>query len=228
MTQLIKTINKSLGPHCHLYVCDFLEKNKNSLKNITLPSQLNTIGNYIYLLGNGDYTNLQNTNWESLYSEYCDFINDYKKNYTTENYTESNKIIWDGKVDGLGFYWVDLEKEFCVESMVRMNDCGRVNYGNTTLELREQTKTLNNSHMVVVYEISTGNIKQIKGKQNSKPNEIYREYLYELIMNTDYTFNKYVPTYKPENDLLISELSLNLRTHIYEKYPNLIKLKTLM
>ena len=82
--------------------------------------------------------------------------------------------------------------------------------------------------MVVVYEISTGNIKQIKGKQNSKPNEIYREYLYELIMNTDYTFNKYVPTYKPENDLLISELSLNLRTHIYEKYPNLIKLKTLM
>jgi len=228
MSQLIKTINKSLGPHCHSYVCDFLEKNKSSLKNITLSSQLNTIGNYIYLLGNGNYINLLNTNWDSLYSEYCDFVNNYKKNHTTENYTESNKIIWDGRVNGLGFYWVDLEKEFCIESMVRMDDCGRVNYGNTTLELREQTKTLNNSHMIVVYEISSGNIKQIKGKQNSKPNDIYQEYLYELIMNTDYTFNKYVPTYKPENDLLISELPLKLRTHIYEKYPKLIKLKTLM
>jgi hypothetical protein len=112
--------------------------------------------------------------------------------------------------------------------MIRMEDCGRVNFGNTTLELREQTETNNVSHMILVYEVKSKNIKQIKGKQNTKPMSEYWIYLFKLLMESEYIFNQYVPTYKPENDLLISEFSDSLQLAIYSKHPNLNKSNNLM
>lgn len=155
-----------------------------------------------------------NTIWES-------FLNDYKKNYNTSNYIEKNKIILDYRIDGIGFYWVDLEKLFCIESMVRMQDCGRVNYGHTTLELRQQFLNRNESHMIVVYDTITNNINQVKGKKSSKPNKKYWEWFYKLLMDTNYKINKYSPTYKSQSDLKINELSLLLQSTIYLKHPNL-------
>ena len=48
-----------------------------------------------------------NTIWQS-------FLKNYKKNYNTSNYVEKNKIILDYRINGIGFYWVDLEKLFCI------------------------------------------------------------------------------------------------------------------
>jgi hypothetical protein len=155
-----------------------------------------------------------NTIWES-------FLSDYKKNYNTSNYIEKNKIILDYRINGIGFYWVDLEKLFCIESMVRMQDCGRVNYGHTTLELRQQFLDRNESYMIVVYNTTTNDINQIKGKKSSKPNKKYWEYLYKLLIDSDYKINEYVPTYKPESDLKMSDLPLILQSTIYLKHPKL-------
>lgn len=224
---IIKSILKVLGPKAVPFVYRFIENNKQFLKRISLPIQLNTIGNYVYLTDKGNYSILDGMNGEMLFETYRNYVTNYKKSYNTDNYIEHNKIIWDGRINGFGYYWIDLEKEFCIESMIRMQDCGRVNYGNTTLELREQKSNNNESHMIVVYEVKTGYIKQIKGKQNTKPKLKYWDYLYKLLMESDYTFNQYIPTYKPENDLLISDLQDSQQFTIYCKHPNLKKIRNL-
>ena len=115
------------------------------------------------------YHKLDDINLSDIKNIWESFLNDYKKNYNTSNYIEKNKIILDYRINGIGFYWVDLEKLFCIESMVRMQDCGRVNYNHTTLELRQQFLNRNESHMIVVYDTITNNINQVKGKKSSKP-----------------------------------------------------------
>jgi hypothetical protein len=222
-----KSIIKVLGPESEPFVHNFIQNNEQFLKNIKLSTQLNTIGNYVYLVDEGNYSIINNIDAKTLFDDYEKLLLDFKKTYNTNNFVETNKIIWDGRVGNYGLYWVDVEKEYCVESMIRMQDCGRVNYGNTTLELREQTSNDNKSHMLVVYEKKSGNIKQIKGKQNMKPDKVYWVYLYFLLIESDYKFNQYVPSYKPENDLLISEFSNTLQFNIYSKHPNLNKLKKL-
>ena len=112
--------------------------------------------------------------------------------------------------------------------MVRMQDCGRVNYGHTTLELRQQFLDRNESHMIVVYDTITNNINQIKGKQSSKPNKKYWEYFYKFLMDNSYCINEYVPTYKSEFDLYVSDFSSHIQNEIYKKYPNLNKIKSLI
>lgn len=221
----IKSIQKVLGPYSNPHTYNFIESNKSYLKNHTLSSQLNTIGNYVYLLCDGNYSCLKNIEARILYDEYSNYVNNFKLTFKNSEYIEHNKIILDNRINGIGFYWVDLEKEFCLESMIRMEDCGRVNYGNTTLELRDH---LNESHMIVVYEKNTGNIRQIKGKGNSKPENKYWNNLYELLIGSDYYFNEYIPTYKPENDLLITDLPLSSQLNIYSKHPNLKKDKTII
>ena len=222
-----KSISKVLGPESEPFVYRFIQDNKQFLKNITLPTQLNTIGNYVYLMDEGNYSILDNIDAETLFKNYKNLVSNFKNTYNTDNFIETNKVIWDGRVNGYGFYWVDLGKEYCIESMIRMQDCGRVNFGNTTLELREQRSKDNISHMIVVYERKSGNIKQIKGKQNTKPDKLYWIYLYFLLVDSGYLFNEYIPTYKPENDLLISEFSNSLQFAIYSKHPNLKRLKKL-
>ncbi len=224
----LSIINKLLGPDAAPHVLSFIENNKDYLgKNIS-QIQVNTIANYVYLIEMGDYSKLTNITANELFDLYDDYILNYKNNYTTKSYVENNKIILDNRNNGIGFYWVDLEKEFCIESMIRMEDCGRVNYGNTTLELREYDDNLNKSHMIVVYENKTGNIKQVKGKRNSKPPKKYWSHFYNLLMNTTYKINRYVPAYKPENDLLVKDLPLVQQQSIYEKHPNLNKIKQII
>lgn len=223
-----RSVVKVLGPSATPFVENFLTRNKNFLEEKTLSTKLTVIGNYVSLLQNGSYAELDKINSNQLLEVYENYVEAYKKNYTTENYQESNKVIFDQRVDGLGLYWVDLQKEFCIESMIRMKDCGRVNYGNTTLELREQLHNGNVSHMIIVYERKTGAIRQVKGKHNSKPSEDCYKYFYDFLMNTDYKISKYIPTYKSENDLKVEELPVNLQLDIYSKLPKLKKVKTII
>jgi hypothetical protein len=228
MGSTIKKILKSLGPNAVTHVYDFIKNNNKFLKDISLGSQLNSIGNYVHLKYQGDYSRLNNYNAEYLFTEYEEYVSEFRKKYNTKNFIEKNKIILDNRIDNIGFYWIDIEKEYCIESMIRMEDCGRTNYGSTTLELREQKIDSNESHMIVVYEINSCDIKQIKGKRNEKPHEKYWQRLYDLLVKSDYEFNRYTPSYKPENDLLISDLPINLQIEIYKRHRNLSKNQTLI
>lgn len=220
-----KDIKKVLGDSAVRNVSNLLDDNisPNSLGNI-----LNIIGNYVDVFLNGDYELLQNITLNEVFSIWKKYYNTKLESYSSLDYVEKNKVIVDYREDGIGFYWVDLEKEFCIESMIRMKDCGRVNYGNTTLELRKQSNKENTSHMIIVYEKNSGNIRQVKGRFNSKPNKKYWKYFYGFLMDTDYLINEYIPTYKPFNDLLVSDLLLEEQLSIYKKYPNLKKNKSII
>jgi hypothetical protein len=221
----IESIKKVLGVHNVDVIFNLITNsyNVNFVKENGLSITLNLIGNYAELLLNGDYNLLTNKTLDSISDEWNDYHTSYKNSYSTKNYIEKNKIILDNRINGNGFYWVDLEKEFCIESMIRMEDCGRVNCGNTTLELREQCIDYNVSHMVIVYNSKSGDIRQVKGKGNQKPEEHYWIYFYNFLINTDYKINKYIPTYKPEKDLLVSDLEKSLQISIYKKHTNLMK-----
>jgi len=218
-----RSVVKVLGPSATPFVENFLTRNENFLEEKTLSTKLTVIGNYITLLHKEDYSKLIDIDPEQLLSTYDSFINNYKDKYTTDNYKEENKVILDHRVNGVGFYWVDLQREFSIESMVRLKHCGRANYGNTLLELREQVLGGNLSHLVIVYETRTGIIRQVKGKYNSKPVEKYYNLFYDFLINTDYKVTKYVPTYKPENDLKVEELPMTMQLNIYKKFPKLNK-----
>lgn len=195
------------------------EQNKHILK-IVYP-----LCNFIDSNDTFNYQKLNEINLNNIKSLWDDFLKEFKINYSKTQYIEKNKIILDYRENQIGHYWVDLEKLFCIESMIRMEDCGRVNYGHTTLELREQTTTSNVSHMIIVYETETGNIRQVKGKSSSTPNITKWEYFYRFLIETDYKINEYVPTYKPETDLTVSQLTLTQKTSIYNKHSTLNKTK---
>ena len=225
---ITSSVIKVLGPSSRPYVETFLRSNKDFLESKSISTKLNTVGNYVSLLQGEDYSQLSYINPDTLLQEYENYVENYKRNYSTKSYQELNKIILDLRRNGKGFYWVDLEKEFCIESMIRMMDCGRVNYGNTTLELREQLQDSNTSHLIIVYEKETGNIRQVKGKHNSKPGNEYLEHFYNFLIRTDYTISKYLPTFKPENDLKVEDLTLDMQLDIYIKFPKLCNINSII
>jgi hypothetical protein len=216
-----KNINSLAGDILGPIIFDKIKKDCGDISEKETYKIVYKICNYIELNKGISYDDLKNINVNQIIDIWVSFLNDYKKNYNTSQYIEKNKIILDYRINGIGFYWVDLEKTFCIESMVRMQDCGRVNYGHTTLELRQQFLDRNESHMIVVYDTITNNINQIKGKKSSKPNKKYWEYFYKLLMDSDYKINQYIPTYKPESDLKIKELPHTLQSDIYLKHPKL-------
>lgn len=206
-------------------------KLKNEIQDLTIipnKDMLNVVYamcNYVDSNETLNYNKLDELNLNNIKTIWVDFLEKFKINYFNTQYTEKNKIILDYRKNKIGHYWVDLEKLFCIESMVRMEDCGRVNYGHTTLELREQTTTSNVSHMIIVYEIETGNIRQVKGKGSLKPDVSKWEYFYRFLIETGYKINEYSPTYKPETDLTVSQLTLIQKRSIYNKHPTLNQLK---
>jgi hypothetical protein len=221
-------ILKILGPDLGVLIFNKIkpyidEMSKQNILNLTY-----SICNYIDSNPNKSYNNLDDINLNDIRNIWLEFLNEFKERYDPTTYIEHNKIILDYRKNDIGYYWVDLRKLFCIESMIRMEDCGRVNYGNTTLELREQTQTSNVSHMIVVYEYETGNIRQIKGKSSLKPSVSHWEWFYKFLMDTDYKINEYVPTFKPNTDLVISDLNPFQKTSIYNKHPNLNKTKTIL
>ncbi len=220
--KLLKDIKKALGESAVDYVYNLIY-NETDLKRYGIASLLNLVGNYTDTFLNGDYSKISNLNLKSIISEWDLYVNDYIEKYKSINYTEKNKIILDYRKNDLGFYWVDLEKLFCIESMIRMSDCGRVNYGHTTLELREQTIDSNISHMIIVYELETGNIKQVKGKSSLKPDIQCWEYFHKFLIDTNYKINDYTPTYKSENDLRIEDFNEEVKLEIFKKHPQLKK-----
>lgn len=223
----IQNIEKVLGTKYSNLVYELIE-NEESVRLYGLANVLNIIGNYTEIILKNAYNLLSDKKLDDIISEWNLYYESYKNSYSFNNYVEHNKIICDYRKDEIGFYWVDLETQFCMESMIGMEDCGRVNYGNTTLELREQTLNSTDSCMIIVYGIYDNNIRQVKGKCNSKPNRKYWDYFYKFLIDSDYKVNEYIPTYNPKNDLLVSDLDSIQQSSIYSKHPNLLKTKNIL
>lgn len=223
-----KILYKILGEEIGDLIFSKLKNDISNIDNLSNKEMLKIVYPLCNLIDSNEtfnYYKLNEINLSNIKSLWNDFLKEFKINYFKTRYIEKNKIILDYRQNEFGHYWVDLEKIFCVESMIRMEDCGRVNYGHTTLELREQTTTSNVSHMIIVYETETGNIRQVKGKSSLKPDTSKWEYFYRFLIETNYKINEYVPTYKPETDLTIPQLTLTQKTSIYNKHPTLNKLK---
>lgn len=222
-----QTALKILGPNLGLLIFDKIKNNiGEEISKQNMLKLAYAVCNYVDSNPNMGYDKIDTIDLSDIENIWLNFLNEYKKNYNTLNYVEKNKIILDYRINGIGFYWVDLEKLFCIESMIRMEDCGRVNYGKTTLELREQTEVSNISHMIIVYDYKSGNIHQVKGKRSLKPSDSHWIWFYKFLMDTDYKINEYIPTFKPDTDLTVSNLNTFQKTSIYNKHPNLNKTKT--
>jgi hypothetical protein len=221
-------ILKILGPDLGGLIFDKIRTDISDLPTHEMLSIIYSMCNYIDSNTNISYYKLDDIKLSDIRNIWLNFLNEFKQSYNSANYIEHNKIILDYRENNIGYYWVDLQKLFCIESMIRMEDCGRVNYGKTTLELREQTDSSNISHMIIVYEYETGNIRQVKGKSSLKPPISEWVWFYKFLMDTDYKINEYIPTYKPKTDLMVSDLNLFQRMSIYSKHPNLNKTKSIL
>jgi hypothetical protein len=178
--------------------------------------------NYIDSNKNLTYKNLKDLNLNEVNQLWLDFLNNYKEKYNPSEYVEKNKIIFDYRLNGLGYYWVDLEKLFCIDSMIRMKDCGRVNYGNTTFELRETTENKSLSHVIIVYNLEEKLILQIKGMSSKLPNKKYWHLIHKFLLNFPEEINGYSPTFKPETDFKIQYLPVEEQKLILLRHPKLI------
>jgi hypothetical protein len=137
-----------------------------------------------------------------------------------------------------GFYWVDLLTNSSKEEGEAMGHCGRTN-ADTLLSLRRKSDGGFIEPFVTVaidYAISTGNLKikvhskysdirQIKGKNNTKPVEKYHSYIVDLLLDKELDIRTLRnDEYLEGEDFHISDLKdkSKILDMLYKK-PNLLK-----
>jgi hypothetical protein len=217
-------IIKMLGEEIGLIVLNKLKTDINDLNNfskVELNNVIFALCNYIDSNDDITYGDINNIPLNNIIPIWERWYNDYKEKYNTYNFTDKNKIVCDYRNNGIGYYWVDIGKLFCIESMIRMKDCGRVRYGNTTFELRESTDLNNISHIIIVFDLVKHTIVQIKGHSNKLPDKKYWNLIYDFIIEFPFEIMDYKPTFKPENDFKISMLPYEKQINLTKIHPNL-------
>lgn len=121
------------------------------------------------------------------------------------NYNEKGNILLDFRdKNGIGFYWVDLNTNDSREECERMGHCGRTDYSNTIVSLREVKEIngykINESHLTAAIGKEDGIIYQLKGKKNSKPEKKYYPYIVELLLSDNLGIKGFGREYDSEND----------------------------
>lgn len=77
-----------------------------------------------------------------------------------------------------GYYWIDLQKQKCTDEAKAMGHCGVSTKGNL-ISLRSKTKE---PHVTIDITPDSKVIAQIKGKNNTAPNEKYVKYILDFII----------------------------------------------
>jgi hypothetical protein len=101
-----------------------------------------------------------------------------------------------------GYYWIDLKTEECDREAERMGHCGRA-FGSTMISLRDK-KT--QPHVTIDYDESEKTIKQIKGKQNTKPAAKYWAIIADFILDNFPYKVKTIETTTASGDLTLKDL----------------------
>ena len=153
-------------------------KSTNSIDKLIYP-----IVNLIDFKFNGDYSQIIDKTIDDIHSMYGEWCMLTSNSFTTLNYVENNNIILDYRIDGIGYYWADLNCYYNYEMLFRLHNCARVNSYQNILELREHTDSNYNFSKVAIAISNDGFINQIRGDFNMKPNIIYRDFIYDLFLN---------------------------------------------
>lgn len=221
----IEYIKKHFDTHSEFIIKKIEESNISiSGKSTEFVSKIAyPLANYIDFVNNGTYTNLDSLSANDIIVLYNEWIIGMNSKFTTTNYIETNEIIFDYRVNGAGYYWVDLKSFYSSEMLFRLKNCGRVNSYQNFLELRESTYNSNDSRLFIVIN-NDGIINQIKGYMNSKPDSMYYEYIFDFLMNYDkikgfrFLSNK-------KNDFLPTDLSIDKLNLLKLKRPELFHLQ---
>lgn len=197
-----------------------------------MRSNIVSIMDWIRVGLNGNYNQYKNLDFHQLYGESRQWHNQLKTGEGEINYNEENTVLRDYRDEnGIGLYWVDLDTNNSKEECNRMGHCGRTDYNNTILSLRETKQlnsqyTINKSLLTAALGDSNGILYQLKGPSNSKPKDIYFPYIVDLILNYD-NIKGFGSEYDSANDFSITDLPEDEIRKIYEKKPELFNTRKL-
>lgn len=183
---------------------------------------------------NGNLTAYKNDSFKKLTYMAKEWHDNMEVGSGNINYKENEKnIILDFRdEDGIGFYWIDLQKSHCTEEKKRMGHCSATR-GSTLYSLRETIKmkdkfSVNKSHLTAaIEEKQTGNIIiQLKGQKNSKPSKKYHKYIVELLLDSDSNITGFGSEYDTKSDFKINDLNDEFISIIIKNKPELTDIFT--
>lgn len=198
---------------------------------------IQSIMDFIRVGLNGNNSSIKNLDFTDLAEKALEWHESLEVGSGEINYVETNPILLDfrNKKNGLGFYWTNLGTNVSDEECKRMGHCGRTGYGNTIYSLRENLKipgtnyTINKSYLTASVS-RNGELVQLKGPKNSKPKEIYHQYilpLFEIQGEDGYFIRGFRAEYASEKDFKIFDLPLEEVKIIYEKRPDLFETRSM-
>lgn len=180
--------------------------------NIT--TEITNIMDYVRVGLNGNISTIKELTFSQLGFQADVWHQSLKGGTSKLDYKEREEfIILDYRDEnGFGYYWVDLKKKQCSEESERMGHCGR-SEGNL-YSLRQyipvqKRHTLNKSLLTASIN-EKGNLLQLKGPYNSKPDKKYHLYildLFKLVKNGENLIKSVGgDEYDPNSDFKLEDL----------------------
>jgi len=129
-----------------------------------------------------------------------------------KDYIEADKPVETGKVIleySDGFYWVDLETDYCEIEAKQGAHCGASDYkdgqGNVFSLRTPQHKVA----LTLDLHLTDRNIRQIRGGANTKPKTKYHRYIVDFLTNkkTDVRHLRLETDHRPEDNFSLNDLS---------------------
>ena len=181
----IKHIKHYFNEHSEFVINKLTEESipLGRISNKELNRLIFPIVNLIDFKFNGNYLQIIDKTIDDIHLMYGEWCTLSEYNFTSFNYIENNNIIFDYRINGIGYYWVDLNCYYSSEMLFRLHNCARVNSYQNFLELREYTNDGYNHSRVVIVIDKSGFINQIRGDYDIKPDIIYKDYIYDLFVN---------------------------------------------
>jgi hypothetical protein len=193
--------------------------------NVRISEKITSIIDWYRVGLNGNIKRYETLAFNELFDESKKWHDELEVGDGDINYEEENEIVLDYRVDGFGYYWVDLNTRTCGEEKDRMGHCASTGSGDTLFSLRENIKlndkfSLNKSHLTASIGYD-GTIYQLKGPNNSKPNQKYYKYIFDLLLNGENPSIKYIGSeYDSENDFSLEDLNTEQVKKLYNEKPS--------
>jgi hypothetical protein len=178
---------------------------------------------YVYIfdwlrnVGNTQNINLKTLSYQEAFNQ-AEEWHDSLESKKSENYQEKHEIVIDYRVDGVGFYWAHLNASTSEEEKTRMGHCGS-KYGTTLFSLRKIHPNGDGESYVTLARTPEGIVSEVHGKRNSKPKQIYRQYIIDFLLNKKYPVKGLTlhGVYKPEDNFQLEDLTPDELKMLFEK-----------
>jgi hypothetical protein len=208
--------------HQSIQILQKLENDEIKLKNKSskfVMDLANTILNYVDFIYGGNISVIENKSVIEIQKEYSEWVINNKNVNTTLKNLKEEHIIFDYRINDVGYYWVDLETNYSSKMMFDMNNCGRVGTKQNLMVLKNK-KNINEVTKCVAIVISDDHyIIQIKGNGNSKPLNFYN-YIFDFLINYNPILG-FRLVFKPEDDFTKFDLTQEDITSLKLKKPHL-------